>query len=96
METVSISFRSCSHCRQDLPTSDFYLKSNGKGGRDSRCKTCIIRLRKASRERKKARSRYITMFASKTIGSADKESIEQFGEVFAIGIRDLLEKGFLK
>lgn len=40
------STKRCSHCKQELPMSNFYRNSSQEDGRSATCKTCINEMAK--------------------------------------------------
>lgn len=89
-------FRKCQKCGVNKPLLDFHLKSNGKNGHDSRCKSCITLLKKNRRKIKKSQFHHITTFDSEIIGKADESNVEEFGRVFGKSIVSLLERDLLQ
>ena len=89
------SYRVCRLCKIEKGIDSFYLKSNGKDGLDSRCDTCICKLRASKRKKRKKLGRFIEKFHSVVVGTLGEDELNQFSVVFAAGISDLLEKGYL-
>jgi hypothetical protein len=92
----SLAKRACQSCEKIQPLTAFHLKPNGKFGRDSRCKACVIKAKRTARRLQKKRSRYVTTIHSEIVGKTDEYSEQEFGTIFGRAIADLLEKGWLK
>lgn len=46
--------KTCTKCGEEKPLDDFYKEPLGRGGRKSRCKTCVKDYRQANSDREKA------------------------------------------
>lgn len=94
--------RTCSLCRKFRLWDQFSKKPKGLNGRDSRCRPCIVKIRRDKRAKKKkdkkrsAKEIKDCKFKSVILGQVIDESATEFGQIFAQGICDLLEKGDLK
>ena len=94
--------RTCSLCRKFRLWDQFSKKPKGLNGRDSRCRPRIVKIRRDKRAKKKkdkkrsAKEIKDCKFKSVILGQVIDESATEFGQIFAQGICDLLEKGDLK
>lgn len=99
---INTNGRTCSQCRKFKSWTDFSIKPKGLNGKDSRCRSCVVKNRKDQRKEKqkaKRRQRQLNeepVLSSVVLGNLDQETITAFGQVLAQGICDLLEKGDLK
>lgn len=90
--------RECGLCGKIKAWEHFHLKPNGLNGRDSRCKPCILRLRKEKKRQARLKKRLLSFAKIQTtvVGTMDEDIINEFSYIFAQGISGLLEKGHLK
>jgi hypothetical protein len=99
---INTDGRTCSQCRKFKAWSEFSIKPKGLNGKDSRCRSCVVKNRKDQRKEKqkaKRRQRQLNeepVLSSVVLGNLDQETITAFGQILAQGICDLLEKGDLK
>ncbi len=94
--------RTCSLCRRFRLWDQFSVKPKGLHGRDSRCRPCIVRLRRdkrtANRRTKRIATRELTDLKTRSVvvGTLNKDTTAEFAQIFSQGICDLLEKGEIK
>ena len=96
--TRSLDGRECGRCGKVKAWDQFHLKPNGLKGRDSRCKPCILKLRKEKKRQARLKKRLLSFEKIQTtvVGAMDEDVINEFSYIFAQGISGLLEKGHLK
>ncbi len=87
--------KKCRFCQKELSPSEFHLNKSKRDGLDSRCKRCVSQ-GKAKLYKKKERMRKVsTLFESSIVGELDSESIDEFGQSFALCIEEMIDAGKL-
>ena len=85
----------CAKCKKIKPLSEYHLNRSKKDGRESRCKLCVSQ-EKARRYKKKEKMRKVsTLFECSVIGELDADSIDEFGQSFALCIEEMIDAGKL-